>query len=129
MDRTHIKCLVCGGRDFRDTEVFNMVMSDLRNRYAWPLHIIVGYDPDKKYPPGADEMAWNMAVGWGMKRTPYPYHYHLGKAGGGSRNKQMLEEGQPELVVAFPTKNSKGTWDMVRRARKANITTIVIEAE
>ena len=42
-----------------------------------------------------------------------------GKKAGPLRNQQMLEEGKPDLVVAFPGGN--GTADMVRRAKKANI--------
>lgn len=47
-------------------------------------------------------------------------------AAGGIRNKQMLNEGKPDLVIAFPTENSKGTWDMVRRAKRAGIETVVV---
>lgn len=127
MERTHVRVLICGGRDFNDTQAFNEVLSMYRNKWAWPLKIIVGYDPEKKYPPGADEIAYNYALWWGLEREPYPYHYHLGKKGGGSRNQQMIDEGKPDLVVAFPTKQSKGTWDMVRRAKKAGIETIIVE--
>jgi hypothetical protein len=35
------------------------------------------------------------------------------------RNYQMLEEGKPDLVVAFP--GGGGTKDMVRRAVKAGV--------
>jgi hypothetical protein len=37
----------------------------------------------------------------------------------------MLLEGKPDLVVAFP--GGKGTADMVRRARKANVPVKEIE--
>lgn len=127
MERTHVRVLICGGRDFEDIRAFAAVMSKYRNMWAWPLKVIVGYDPEKKYPPGADEIAYNWARDWGLERETYPYHYHLGKAGGGSRNQQMLDEGKPDLVIAFPTENSKGTWDMVRRAKKAGVQTIVVE--
>jgi hypothetical protein len=33
----------------------------------------------------------------------------------------MLDDFEPDLVLAFPTKNSVGTWDMIRRARKAGV--------
>jgi len=43
----------------------------------------------------------------------------------------MLDEGHPNLVVAFhdALENSKGTLDMVSRARKAEINVIVIKSE
>lgn len=40
-------------------------------------------------------------------------------AAGGIRNQRMLDEGKPDLVLAFP--GGKGTADMVRRARKAGV--------
>ena len=43
----------------------------------------------------------------------------LGKKAGPLRNQRMLEEGKPELVVAFP--GGGGTKDMVRRAVKAGV--------
>lgn len=38
----------------------------------------------------------------------------------------MLKEGKPDLVVAFPTEKSKGTWHMVDIARKAGVEVIVV---
>jgi hypothetical protein len=34
---------------------------------------------------------------------------------------------KPDLVVAFPGPQSKGTWDMVNKAKAAGVETIVIE--
>jgi len=61
-----------------------------------------------------------------MRRTTDPleqtfdaeWHRH-GKRAGPIRNQRMLEEGQPDLIVAFP--GGHGTADMVRRARQAGI--------
>jgi hypothetical protein len=54
-----------------------------------------------------------------------------GKAARPIRNQQMLDEGHPNLVVAFhyALDKSKGTLDMVSRARKAEINVIVIRSE
>ena len=43
----------------------------------------------------------------------------LGKKAGPLRNQRMLDEGKPNLVVAFP--GGGGTKDMVRRAVKARV--------
>jgi hypothetical protein len=51
--------------------------------------------------------------------------YH--KAAGGIRNQLMLDEFKPQLVIAFPGPNSKGTWDMVRRAGKAGVETRIFK--
>lgn len=53
-----------------------------------------------------------------------------GEGAGPRRNQRMLNEGQPELVLAFvnkPLAESRGTADMVRRAKAAGISTYVIE--
>lgn len=50
----------------------------------------------------------------------FPADWHRdGKAAGPIRNRRMLLEGMPDLVVAFP--GGRGTADMVRRARAAGI--------
>lgn len=43
------------------------------------------------------------------------------KAAGPIRNQRMLDEGKPDLVLAFPLPGCRGTWDMVRRAKKAGV--------
>jgi hypothetical protein len=116
-----MRILVCGGRDFDDPTL----LCDTLDKYEKPT-IITGYDPKKSYPTGADRMAYLYAVLRELKYELYPYHYHLGKAGGGSRNQQMIDEGKPDLCIAFPTPNSRGTWDMVRRAKKAGIEVIIV---
>jgi hypothetical protein len=128
MGRTNVNILICGGRDFTDELLFRKILYPYRNKYPQPIKIICGYDPEQQYPPGADYLAHEYAEHWGIAADYYPYHYHLGKAGGSSRNQQMLDEGKPDLVIAFPTKNSKGTWDMVRRAKKAGVETIIVES-
>ena len=47
----------------------------------------------------------------------------LGKAAGNIRNQQMLDSGRVDLVLAFhdDLAKSKGTKDMVRRAKKAGV--------
>ena len=48
----------------------------------------------------------------------------LGRKAGPIRNQQMLDEGRPTLVVAFP--GGRGTADMIRRARSAGVEVIEI---
>lgn len=49
-----------------------------------------------------------------------------GKRAGYLRNKRMLDEGKPDLVVAFP--GGKGTANMVKLAEEAGVKVIKIEA-
>lgn len=50
-----------------------------------------------------------------------------GKSAGYIRNKQMLDEGKPDLVVAFP--GGKGTKMMIDLAKKAGVEVIIYEQE
>ena len=127
--------LVCGGRDFTDYVKMRQVLLPLMEKYS------KYYDPVDNWLPtditivsggaaGADMYAEDFAIGnfcqLKIFRADWGTH---GKAAGPIRNQQMLDEtsGGVDLVVAFPTKNSRGTWDMIRRAEKAGIKTIIIK--
>ena len=73
---------------------------------------------------GADTMGWLAAGRLGLKSKIFSANWEkYGKAAGPIRNQQMLDEGKPDLVLAFhpDLTKSKGTADMVRRAKKANV--------
>lgn len=46
-----------------------------------------------------------------------------GKSAGPRRNKQMLDEGRPDLVVAF--EGGRGTADMVKQAKAAGVEVLI----
>lgn len=48
-----------------------------------------------------------------------------GTAAGPIRNRQMLEEGKPDLVVAFP--GGRGTANMIEQARAAGVKVLEIK--
>ena len=76
---------------------------------------------------GADTWAALAALTLGMKVVPYPADWGTyGKAAGPIRNQRMLDEGKPDLVLAFTPSLKGGTWDMITRARKANIETRIV---
>ena len=67
--------------------------------------------------PGADTLAGRWAETRGVPVEAYPVDLERhGCAAGPIRNKRMLEEGRPDLVVAFP-----GTADVVQQARAASV--------
>jgi hypothetical protein len=75
---------------------------------------------------GADSIAdeW-AAVNWlSVEEYEADWATH-GKAAGPIRNQQMLDEGKPDMVVAFSGRT--GTADMVRRARKAGISVVEVK--
>ena len=81
---------------------------------------------------GADSLAATAA-----KDCSYPFREFpavwgtFGKAAGPIRNQQMLDEGKPDLVLAFHKHldESKGTKDMIRRARRQGIPVRLIGKE
>lgn len=78
---------------------------------------------------GADLLSRREAELRGIPVLPFPAQWDkYGRAAGPVRNRQMLEEGKPDLVVAFHSnlENSKGTADMVKQARKAGVPVEVV---
>ena len=108
-----MRVLVCGGRDFADeTAVINYLfrVDDDRKITA----IIHGGAS------GADELAGKTAQLLSVPCTIFRASWRKhGKAAGPIRNQKMIDEGKPDLVVAFP--GGKGTADMVRRANAVGI--------
>lgn len=109
------RVLVCGGRDFRDVALLKDVLNGLM-----PLAAICHGGAT-----GADALADGWAYLHEIPCTRYPADWGLyGRHAGPLRNRQMLAEFNPDLVVAFP--GGKGTADMVRRARKAGFEVLVV---
>ncbi len=112
-----MKVLVCGGRDYDDYAKVRDVLSQL---FPWPTQIIEGGAD------GADNLAKIWARGQGISVHTFKAQWDkYGKAAGMIRNKEMLDEGKPDRVVAFP--GGRGTSDMVSRAIEAGIPTDIVE--
>lgn len=77
---------------------------------------------------GADLMGRRAAELLKIPVLAFPADWRKGRAAGPIRNQQMIDEGKPDLVLAFhhDIQNSRGTADMVRRARNAGIEVRVI---
>lgn len=76
---------------------------------------------------GIDSYAERFALGHGQPHEQYPAQWAVhGKLAGTMRNKQMLASGA-DLVVAFPSDESIGTWHMINISKKAGTPVEVIE--
>ena len=112
-----MRLLVCGDRNWKD--------------YSAILNRIENLDPEiiiEGEARGADSMARKVAEELDIAILKFPAQWDkYGKAAGPIRNQQMLIEGKPDYVLAFhdDIKHSKGTKDMVNRARKTSIPTEV----
>ena len=98
------KVLVCGGRDYNDRETVRRTLGRIK-----PAEIIHGAAR------GADTLAGEYAREREIpcRRFPADWQRH-GRSAGFVRNRQMLDEGKPDLVVAFP--GGPGTRNMVKTA-------------
>lgn len=110
-----MRVLVCGGRDYKDRD------------YLW--NFLDGLGPPEitevisGMARGADTFAAEWAIRFGFPLHKFPAEWDkYGRRAGPIRNQQMLDEGKPDLVVAFP--GGTGTADMIRRAKKAGVEVI-----
>ncbi len=114
------RILVCGGRDFVMTDHYAAAFHDVVGRAGATTLIHGGAS-------GADLEAGKLAHGRGLQVIVYKAQWGRdGKAAGPIRNQRMIDEGKPDLVVAFP--GGRGTADMVRRAETAGIRVVSIPA-
>jgi hypothetical protein len=113
-----MRFLVCGGRDFSDWELLDRALSFIQKWYG--ISCIIEGDFR-----GADRMAGYWARKHRITNHKFPADWKKhGKRAGPIRNQQMLDEGRPDYVVAFP--GDRGTADMVARARRSGVE--VVEA-
>lgn len=106
-----MRVLVCGGRDFTNYDCVNRILSKLHN--DTPITTIISGRAR-----GADALGEKWATERAIQIAGYPANWNRdGKAAGPIRNQQMLDEGKPDLVVAFP--GGSGTIDMWRRTIKS----------
>lgn len=113
-----MRILVCGGRDYDNRSAVALALKEFRPenvaRDVSDAILILGGAP------GADRLAEEWADTWGVRKRIFPANWLAhGKAAGPIRNQRMLDEGKPDLVIAFP--GGRGTADMVSRSRKAGI--------
>lgn len=75
---------------------------------------------------GADFLARVWAKWLQVDYIGFPAEWDThGKRAGPIRNKQMLTEGKPDLVIAFPGR--RGTADMVSQSKKAGVEVIEVD--
>lgn len=111
-----MRVLVCGGRDFANPEKLSATLSALHVQEPFSLLIHGGAR-------GADRMANQWAVNANVPRAVFYANWsEHGKAAGPMRNQMMLDQGKPDIVIAFP--GGRGTADMVRRAKAAGVKVI-----
>jgi len=110
------RVLICGSRDYTDYEKIKFFV------YSLPPGSSIIEGECK----GADKLARMAAEEKGIPKQRifrFPVDWSAGKRGGPVRNKKMLDEGKPTVVIAFhdDAENSKGTKNMIEQSLKAGI--------
>ncbi len=149
-----MRILVCGGRNFGRVvrtkpnpaeespealarlEEYKFILAELGNIVT---RFSTNYNPNDSWLPtdiviieggatGTDSAAADFATVNFCKLEEYPADWKMfGRIAGYIRNKQMLFEGKPDLVVAFP--GGKGTAMMVALANSAGVKVIEMGAK
>lgn len=113
-----VRVLVCGGRDYSDREEFFFQMTHSFDGWRG-CEIISGMAR------GADSLAVDFAKTYGLRLHQFPADWKAhGKAAGPIRNQKMIDDGKPDIIVAFP--GGRGTADMIMRAKSAGVRVIEI---
>lgn len=113
-----MRVLVCGGRDFTNRV---WLERELALQHAFkPITLLIHGGAR-----GADSLAGHWARTEGIPELRFEADWKkLGKAAGPVRNQLMIDEGKPDMVMAFP--GGRGTADMVKRAQEASIKVEII---
>lgn len=115
-----MRVLCCGDRNWTSYEIIRRELEKLDDFTV----VIEGCAK------GADSISGWIARQLSYKVLEFPADWKkYGRAAGPIRNKQMLDEGKPDLVLAFHTdiENSKGTKNMIEQSTKRGIKVILIK--
>lgn len=108
---TEFRLLITGGRDFTDRAAIEKALLDIEQRPDVVIHGDAA---------GADRIAGLVAAEQGLDVWKFPANWaRYGKSAGPRRNYQMLVEGRPTHVLAFP--GGAGTENMIKQASKAGL--------
>lgn len=119
MINNEFRVLVTGGRDYGNQERVNEVLDaalESANLAKRPFILIHGGAK------GADALSgvWASMRKDSVEERVYPADWgNHGKSAGPIRNRLMLTDGDPHVIVAF--KGGRGTADMISQGKKAGV--------
>jgi hypothetical protein len=106
-----MRVLVCGSHKYCDVDFLTTILDDFHALY--PITTLIHGNAEK-----TDKAAGTWAIYKGIPVLSFPAQWKTyGKAAGPIRNLQMLEEGKPDFVIAFPT-DDPGTANMIMQAEQ-----------
>lgn len=116
-----MKVLICGDRNWADPVTINNFISIL------PKNTIIIQGEAR----GADTIAKKLGEAGGYTVKGFKANWkQYGRAAGPIRNHQMIDEGKPDLVVAFHNNihQSRGTKNMLLQAAEQGIPSFIISS-
>jgi hypothetical protein len=118
-----MRVLVCGSRHYGNDYDSRIHIYKVLSEYVDDIDVVIQGEAR-----GVDTQAkiWAGLFNKACLSFPAGWEKH-GKAAGPIRNKQMLDEGKPDLVIAFLAPNSRGTKNMIDQATKAGVPVKIVE--
>jgi len=118
-----MRVIVCGGRDYGKNPDGSANDVEMDFLFNFLTELLIKH-PDmvviQGEARGADRLAKNWAEFINVPVVSFPANWVLyGKLAGPIRNLQMIQEGKPDLVVAF--RGGAGTRDMIKQAMQYDI--------
>lgn len=116
-----MKVAIVGYRNFKDYQVFEKRVNEIFNHNdISPFEIVSGGAE------GVDTLAEIYANEYCIPITVFPANWNkYGRSAGPKRNKLIVD--RADVVIAFLSKESKGTVNTINLARKANKKVFVID--
>ncbi len=120
-----MRVMVTGSRDWRNVDVISKALwGTVGDDMPWNWTLIQGCAT------GADAIARSLALQMGMQVEDYWPDYAAYKFGEANRNRnQLMVASKPDVVLAFPTKRSRGTWHAVNAAKRAGIEVRILQED
>lgn len=113
VERHYVKVVICGGRNFNDTDFIYGELDRLHAQHGFDTVI----EGDAR---GVDRIAGEWARARGVELIEFPADWkNEGRHAALIRNERMLREGKPDMVIAFPGGN--GTWHTCSQAEQLGI--------
>ena len=118
----NVRVLICGSRFWDNESRIKLVLQSVMRNHS----IVAVIEGEQR---GADVQGRDAAKKLGIPVLPYPANWlSEGNAAGNIRNRWMLEDGKPDLIIAFHNniENSKGTKDMINISKKAGLPVLLV---
>ena len=120
-ETSEFRILICGGRDYDNRTYFfhfmDRVLETIRGTGETPKRDMVIIHGAAR---GADSLADDYGRERGLRVIRYPADWNTHKkAAGPIRNRLMLTDGKPHVIVAF--EGGRGTANMIQQGKKAGV--------